>query len=148
VRDSDPPRCASHRQAGGVTAGSHLLPAAAAPVGAHGFYGGVLRDDEIGGLVEQGRGGGFFRLDDEIALCRAALRRIMQLLDDGAGPNGTPLTTEQITRLMRLVVQAAQAVARLVKVQHDMGGVGPDSVLGEAIDRVLDNLSEEWGVDL
>jgi hypothetical protein len=50
-------------------------------------------------------------------------------------------------RLAALAFQGARTVARLLRDNHAMGNQ-PSSELMAALDMALDELSEEWGVEL
>jgi hypothetical protein len=147
VRGSDPPLCSTH-------AGRHLYPGPGKKLGApagnqnaltHGFYSDVVRD--YAGEPVPSTGG--VSLDDEIAIARVALRRILAMLLSGTtlGPVPRRLDTLDLARLGALAFQGTRTIARLLEVQASLGAEG-GSDFAIAINNALDALSQEWGVDL
>jgi len=138
IHGSAPPRCSPHSgHAGAPPANSNRL--------VHGYYTGVLRPDEVSGLSGTVAA---TNLDAEILITRAAIRRLFQMLRDGAtpGPDPRPLRAEDYARFIGLVFQGAGAVSRLLRARAALSGdSGP---LEQLMDEVLDQISAEWGVQL
>ena len=134
VRDTEPPRCSAHA---GRTTG------AGAPDGnqnarTHGFYARTLTPAELADLVAATD---LTTLEDEIAVTRVALRRLLHLLhDEGASP-------EDILKVAPLVFKGTGRIARLLRDQRIISGAIVDDSLG-AIAGALDLVSDELGVDL
>jgi hypothetical protein len=148
MRNSDPPLCSYH-------AGRTLQPGPGKTIGppegnanalTHGFYSRILRDPYTGEPLDDPD---VVSLDDEIAITRVALRRILAMLLSGTTPGERPRPLDALdyARLGGLAFQGARTVARLLKTKEEIGA-GDGGILAEAIDRVLDDLSEEWGVEL
>jgi hypothetical protein len=142
VHDSDPPLCAPHA---GLTVG------AGAPPGnqnrrTHGFYSRTFERAEIDDLVVFAS---CETLDDEIACARVALRRVFRLLLAGTtpGPEPTPLAAPDYLRLVALAFQGTRTVARLLRDRHELGDDDEDGI-STFMAQALDELSEEWGIDL
>jgi hypothetical protein len=144
MRDSDPPICSVH-------AGRPLDAATGTPPGAqpgndnallHGFYSRFLRDAD-GNLVEDTGG---LTLIGEIAITRVALHRALTMLVTGTtlGTRPRRLSATDLARLIGLAFAGARTVGRLVEVSHNIGGDG-QSAFQQAIDQMLDELSEQWG---
>jgi hypothetical protein len=148
MRDSDPPLCSIH-------AGRTHKPGPGAALGApqgnanaltHGFYSRILRSDGTGEPREDAE---CYSLDDEIAITRVALRRILAMLLSGtsAGDSPRPLDALDYARLGGLAFQGARTVARLLQVRDGLDAAG-GGALAEIINQALDELSAEWGVEL
>jgi hypothetical protein len=166
IRDLDPPRCAAHTYG---KDSPHPGPRIGAPPGnrnhlVHGFYATIFTRQELADLVASA---GDTSLDAEIAIARVALRRILHMLvtghtpapqvEDGAAlvapdagdsaPAGRPLTAVDYARFIALAFQGVSVVARLLRARHDLGGAESDPILA-AFGQVLDELGEEWQIDL
>ena len=151
IRGSDPPRCSAHA---GRNAG------AGAPPGnqnrrTHGFYASALLPEELADLVACS---GDMTLDDEIAIARVTLRRILALLsadrvhrgpEYSRAPEGTTveMTPVDYARLAALLLAGARTVARLLRDKRALSGEAADGVAG-AIAQALDELSTELGIKL
>jgi hypothetical protein len=111
----------------------------------HGFYRRTLQPEEADDLDE---GAAATDLGAEMLIARLALRRTMVMLGSGAtlGDEPRPLKLEEYLRLIALAFQGVRTVARLAAVKHalDPG----DTALVQAMNEVLDQLSEEWGIEL
>ena len=145
IRGSDPPRCSAHA---GRNAG------AGAPPGnqnrrTHGFYASALLPEELADLVACS---GDMTLDDEIAIARVTLRRILALLSADRvhrTPEGTTveMTPVDYARLAALLLAGARTVARLLRDKRALSGEAADGISG-AISQAIDELSTEWGIPL
>ena len=151
IRGSDPPRCSAHA---GRNAG------AGAPPGnqnrrTHGFYASALLPEELADLVACS---GDMTLDDEIAIARVTLRRILAFLsadrvhrgpEYSRAPEGTTveMTPLDYARLAALSLAGARTVARLLRDKRALSGEAADGISG-AISQAIDELSTEWGIPL
>jgi len=160
VRGSDPPACPGHfhphapdesaekvrpsTQTVPDQACSHppdlkqVAPEIAEP--AESFYTPVLSRQELADLVTYAAE---MTLADEIACARAAVRRTLEFLS--RGPDA--VSESNYLRAVGLVHQGTRAIAQLLRDQQALGGSVSDQ-LQAIIDAALDDLSEEWGVDL
>jgi hypothetical protein len=91
-------------------------------------------------------------LDDEIAIARVTLRRILALLSADRvhrTPEGTTveMTPVDYARLAALSLAGARTVARLLRDKRALSGEAADGVAG-AIAQALDELSTELGIKL
>jgi hypothetical protein len=147
MRDSDPPLCSIHAR-------RIFEPGPGKKVGApdgnanslfHGFYSGFLRD-ESGRPVQ---GVDATSLEGEIAITRVALHRILTMLAMGAttGEHRRPLSTADMARLVGLAFQGTRTIGRLLEIKAAIGAAESDP-FSEMINRALDALSDQWGVDL
>jgi hypothetical protein len=111
----------------------------------HGFYGTVLTRQELADLDTYSAD---TPLDAEIACARVALRRIADFFCsiDPTQHDERCLTAADYARLAGLVFQGVRTVARLVSIRSKLDP-GPD-VLEAAMHAALDELSEEWGIEL
>jgi hypothetical protein len=134
VRGTDPPTCAAHsgRTHGGAPEGNQNART-------HGFYSNVLQEHELADLVAYSED---LDLDDEIALARIILRRLVALLTP---THHTDLP--DIARIAGLALQATRTIARLLRDKRALSGEAADGIAG-AIAQALDELSTEWGVEL
>jgi hypothetical protein len=82
-------------------------------------------------------------LGDEIACARAALRRTLEFLSQG--PDA--VSESHYLRAVGLVLQGTRTIAQLLRDQQAMGGSVSDQ-LRAIFDAALDELSEEWGIEL
>jgi hypothetical protein len=97
-------------------------------------------------------------LDDEIAIARVTLRRILALLSADrvhrgpqypGAPDGTTveMTPLDYARLAALSLAGARTVARLLRDKRALSGEAADGIAG-AISQAIDELSTEWGIPL
>ena len=171
VRGSDPPACPSHFHAHAldesperVRSGTRAVPEKARPSTqtapeqacsrpqnseqvapdiaepVESFYTPVLSRQELADLVTYAAE---MTLADEIACARAAVRRTLEFLS--RGPEA--VSENSYLRAVGLVHQGTRAIAQLLRDQQALGGSVSDQ-LQAIIDAALDDLSEEWGVDL
>ena len=137
MRDSDPPLCASHnlRLAGAPFSNRNALT--------HGFYARTLHPDDLASLDEQATD---HSLEGEILIIRIALRRLQHMIVTGAtpGPNSRRLEAGDYARFIGLTFQGANTLSRLLRVRFEL----PDNPWDRMMDMVLDDLSEEWGIEL
>jgi hypothetical protein len=171
VRGSDPPACPSHFHAHvpddapeRVHSGTQATPenarpstqtvpdracprppdlkqVAADPAGSvESFYTPVLSRQELADLVTYTAE---MTLADEIACARAAVRRTLEFLS--RGPEA--VSESHYLRAVGLVHQGTRAIAQLLRDQQALGGSVSEQ-LQAIIDAALDDLSEEWGVEL
>ena len=148
MRGADPPLCATH-------AGRTLHPGPGKRLGppggnanalTHGFYSDIVRDLDTG---EPLPAAGAISLDDEIAIVRVALRRLLAMLLSGTTPGPVPrrLDALDLARLGGLAFQGARTVARLLQARAELGAAGGGE-LAAFIDATLDDLSKDWGITL
>jgi len=137
VRGSDPPRCSSH--------GGGRAPVGAPPgnqnARTHGFYaqGPAAADDGENGW----RGAeGPCRIDAVIADLYAKQQRLSRYIDH----NADDLTPEQLARFLQIYAQSCSRLGRLLRDREALGGFS--EWMDKAFNQALDELSEEWGVDL
>lgn len=133
ITGSDPPACSAHSRAN---------RGAGAPAGNqnridHGFYGRVYSLEEIADLVAHAVDES---LDDEIAAVRVAIRRVFEQLEHD-------LVAEEYAKLAALIFTGANTVARLLRARRALTGEAADGISG-AIAQALDELANEWGVEL
>lgn len=122
VRGTDPPVCAAH---GGARA------RIGAPEGnrnarKHGAYAGEVPADDLGKRITD---------------LATRIERVGRYIDEGED-----LELDEFMRLHALHASMTSRLGRLKKQLRDMGG--GDDRLAQAVDRALDKLSEEWGVEL
>lgn len=134
IRDSHPPLCSSHSQKN---------KGAGAPPGngnakKHGFYAREYTTQELADLLEHAANN---NLDDEIALTRVVLRRLLNYL------NNDSLSPVEISAIAPLAFTGSRTVARLLRDARALSGEAADGIAG-AIATALDELSTEWGVEL
>lgn len=134
VRGSEPPRCGSHGGGLGVP-GARAGNQNALK---HGFYSRVLQPGELADLVAFADD---LTLDDEIAMSRVALRRILPRLDAGE------LEVGDLTDLAGLVFAGSRTIARLLRDQRALSGESADGLAG-ALGVALDEIGTQWGLDL
>ena len=121
---------------------SHQAPEASAQLGnqaaqKHGLYGRYFREEDLSALAAVATETG---LDDEIALARVAIRRLAERID-------MVEETGDAVALSAALFNGAGRVAGLLKAQRALSGRAADGVAG-AIAQALDELSNEWGVQL
>lgn len=80
-------------------------------------------------------------LDDEIALVRVTLRRLMNSLE------GVDLEAEALSKLAPLAFYGARTVARLLRDQRALSGQAADGLLG-ALGQALDEVGSQMGLPL
>jgi hypothetical protein len=136
VRGTDPPLYSTHS---GRTVG------AGAPHGnqnavKHRFYSRTFTNQELADLVANLDN--VTDIDDEIAIVRVILARVLPLLDDP-----TRLPTVEVVALVPLVLNSTGRIARLLRDRRALSGEAGDSLL-EALGVALDELATEWGTDL
>ncbi len=124
VRESDPPLCSAHAGrnvgAGGKAGNSNALK--------HGFYSSAMTSEELRVLEESELK---MSLDDELALMRLSLRRLLKYARD------EDLTAENYFTVMKLLFTGARAV---VYCEKNRGGHDPidwDATL-DRVGEVLD----------
>lgn len=132
VHGSNPPACVAH---GGRARGSP--PGDNANARKHGFYSPVLEPEELADLVAFADD---LSLDDEIALARVILRRLVAL-------SQVNRDIDTIVKLASLALQATRTIARLLRDKRVICGEAADGIAG-AIGQALDELSSEWSIDL
>jgi len=81
-------------------------------------------------------------LDDEIALSRFVLRRVLSLLDT----EYTSSTLDYV-RVLREALNAVRTIARLLRDNRALSGKAADGISG-AIAQALDELGTQWGYPL
>jgi hypothetical protein len=118
VHGTDPPLCSAHAGRN-VGAGARLDNENRRT---HGFYAKAVTREELADLVAHEDS---LSLTPEIACAPVAFRRLLH----------------------HLTTSGARTVARLLHVQNELGG-GPSDELPAAISKALDELGEEWDVDL
>ena len=131
LRDSNPPLCSAHagRNAGaGPPAGNQNRRTA-------GFYSRHLQDLELADLVALA---GNPTLDDEIALARVVVRRVMAAL--GGTGDDHALDPEMAAHIFAGV----RTVARLLQARRLISGGAADS-FADAMTVILTELGEELG---
>ena len=138
VRDSDPPLCAAHipeKTVGAPPGNRNAL--------VHGSYASTLHPDDPAILDEEATGSS---LDGEILIIRAALRRLQQMILSGTtpGPNPRRLEAAGYVRFIGLTFRGANTLSRLLRACYDQ----PDNPGERIMDEALDELSEEWGIEL
>ena len=138
IRGSDPPLCSAH------TPGKVGAPPGNRNNFIHGFYASTLHPDDLAGLDE---GAIDTSLDQEIFLVRLALRRIQLMIVTGVTPGPRPqrLDFHDLAHCIRLTFQGTNTLSRLLRVRHDLPG---NDRFMEVMNQALDNLSEEWGIEL
>ena len=139
IRDSEPPLCAPH------TKGLLGAPFGNRNALTHGFYATTLTPEDLKELDED-----VFEdiLDDEVLILRVALRRLQRMILSGLTPgaNPQPLDVQDYARFIGLTFQGINTLTRLLRVRKDLFPDG--DILQEIFDAALDELSEEWGVEL
>jgi hypothetical protein len=132
ILDSRPPLCSAH---------SGRNKGAGAPLGSqnarkHGFYGRQLTGRELSDLVQFA---GDMSLDDEIALNRVLLQRLLAALETA--------DAETLITIAPLILSGTRAVGRLLRDQRALSGEAADGIAG-ALAQALDELGTEWGIEL
>jgi uncharacterized protein YjcR len=126
VRGTDPPACSAHA---GRSFGAGA-PRRNQNARTHGFYAqepdAVTIEQAIAGLVDK-----MTRIDGLIEAATA----------NGSQPH------DRVIRLFEIYTKASSRLSRLLRDKRDLSGEADDSI-NEAIAAALDELSEEWGIDL
>ena len=137
IRDSDPPLCAAH------TPGRIGAPLGNRNAMTHGFYTSILHPDDLATLDEQATAGS---LDGEILIIRIALRRLQHMILTGAtpGPHSRRLDAVDYARFIGLTFQGTNTLSRLLRIRNELGA----DPWSRIMDAALDELSEEWGIEL
>jgi hypothetical protein len=109
----------------------------------HGFYASTLHPDDLAILDEEATASS---LDGEILIIRVALRRLQHMILSGTtpGPNPRRLEASDYGRFIGLTFQGANTLARLLRARYEIG----DNPWDRIMDAALDELSEEWGIEL
>ena len=138
IRDSDPPLCSAH------TLGKWGAPLDNHNSLTHGFYASALHPDDLADCDEDAMDP---TLVDEILIIRVALRRLQRMILTGTTPGPRPrrLDVHDYARFIGLTFQGTNALARLLRVRHDLPG---NDRWERIVDATLDALSEEWGIEL
>ena len=134
VHDTDPPLCSAHagRNVGaGALAGNQNARK-------HGFYARTFTAAELADLVAAGN---LKTLEDEVAIARVVLRRLLEYLQ------GEDLPPDEIKTIAPLVLRATGRIARLLKDQKLVSGETGDAVMAWLADAVT-LAANEIGVDL
>ena len=141
IRDSDPPLCAPH------TPGLTGAPPGNSNALTHGFYARSQRPEDLEGFEP---GSATVSLQDEILIVRVAMRRLQEILVTGGIPGNEPrpLSAADYARFLGLVFQGASTLTRLLRVHNDLPGQSLNDALQAIFDAALDDLSEEWGMEL
>lgn len=126
VRESDPPRCVSHRQDDG--------PKVGAPEGnqnrlVHGWY--AQGQQQVDPIVD---------IDAAVENLGVQLARSTMILGGTEDP-------DVFYRAFALHVQALSRQGRLLRDQRALSGEAADSLLG-ALGQAIDELGTEWGTTL
>jgi hypothetical protein len=127
IKDSDPPLCAVHAQrnvgAGAKPGNKNALK--------HGFYSSAMTAEERELLEESAQG---MTLEDELALMRLSLRRLLKYARD------EELPAEAYLQVMKLLFTGARAIVYCERNIGERGSIDWDAA--------LDALAEEWGWEL
>ena len=145
IRGSDPPLCSPHSHRTGAPKGNQNNLA-------HGFYASTVSRRELHDLAADAAD---TTLNAEIAITRVALRRIFGILLSGHTPGSTcptcgeprPLDADHYARYSALAFQGAGTISRLLRTRGALGG-DTDDAFDRIIGQALDELGEEWGVEL
>jgi len=134
VHGTDPPLCSAHA---GRNAG------AGAPHGnqnarKHGYYGQVLTHAEMADMVAAAD---LTTLEDEVAITRVALRRLLLLLHDADTP------PQEIKEIAPLVFDGTGRIARLLQTERLISGEAVDTVFN-VLGGALDILTDKFEADL
>jgi len=99
----------------------------------HGFYRSVLTADEVADLVTHAEND---TIDDEIALTRVLLRRLMKRLQEPDVDLG------ELRAVSPLIFTGARTVASLMRQKKPSGGIQ------DTINDILDELSSQYPIQL
>lgn len=128
IRDTDPPTCSAHQGRSGAPAGNQNARS-------HGFYSRVIEEHELADLIALGDN---ISLDDEIALCRVAIRRLAASLQAETQDDDAPTNLEKIASLM---FAGSRTVARLLRDKRVISGEAA-ATLAAAFSTALDEINE------
>ena len=126
MHDLEPPLCAAHRGMLGARAGNQNATK-------HGFYRKTLTLEEFADLLTHAEN---TTLNDELAITRVMLRRLMFYLSDD-----NDLTPAEYAAIAPLVFTGSRTVAYILR---EIGQVGTSNIFGE----VLDHMAAELGIDV
>jgi len=132
-RNSDPPLCYAH----------YILASRVEPdrdggsQPADSIYGRVFSEEEVAHLFSLAVSD---NLNGEVAAVRMAVRRVVLKLQQELEP-------ADVARLTGLVFRGADTIARLLKTRHSLSEPEANEIVA-AFGEALDNLADEWGVDL
>jgi hypothetical protein len=129
MHDSEPPICSVHTGRTGQTGNNNAAT--------RGFYGRAYTQQEIADLVAHAIDE---TLDDEIAVSRVALRRVLQQLHSDLPP-------DDYAKLSALAFAGARTVGRLLRDKRALSGEAIDG-LTATLSTALDELSTELGIDV
>ena len=145
IRGSDPPLCSPHSRKAGAPEGNrnHLV---------HGYYAATVSRQELDDLAGDAAD---VTLNAEIAITRIALRRILGILITGHTPGSVcptcgkpqPLDAYLYARFAALAFQGTGTISRLLRAQRALGG-DPGDGIPDWMNQALDELSEEWRIQL
>ena len=105
--------------------------------GARGLYSRFLTAEDVAALPA---GGTVQSLEDEIAFTRVVVRRLADLIEETNG-------VAEATRLADALFRGTGRVADLLRAQQTLSRQAAEGLL-QAIEQALDELGEEWGVEL
>lgn len=133
VRGTEPPLCSAHsgrtaKGSGGQKGNQNRRT--------HGFYGRYYTKEEVEALNEYRSDG---TLEDEIALMRVAMRRViahMNKIDDDI----------MMIMMTKLLMTGGRTLAKMLRDKQVLDG-GDGSVLRE-LAEALDELGTEWGIEI
>ncbi len=125
IRGSHPPRCSSHAGLTGGQAGNQNRRT-------HGFYARQLTPQETADLVTRAQN---ITIDDEIAIMRVLLRRLVEFLKDHK-----KMKTTTYLEIVDRAIKCSRTVAYLLR-HSNAGGT-------ELWDKILDSVGDELGLDL
>ncbi len=148
IRNSSPALCASHSH---VTGGG--APVANQNATRHGFYSAVLTEQEAADLLAHAQND---TIEDELALTRVMLRRLLEYLQKEIPEVDETAVTELISpRAMRYFEESArlEAIAPLVyrgtrTVAYLLRQTKPGGGFKEMMDNILDELADELQTQL
>ena len=143
IRDSNPPLCAPHTYG---KAGPETDRRFGAPWGndnalTHGFYASALHPDDLDETAYDES------LENEMLILRVALRRLLRMIITGLSPepNPQPLDVQDYARFFGLTFRGVNTLTRLFRTRQDLPG---NDRWEEIMNLALDQLSEEWGIEL
>jgi hypothetical protein len=128
IRNSEPPACASHAGRTGAPQGNQSARR-------HGFYSPVIEEDELADLVALGDN---ITLEDEIALCRVAIRRLAASLQAEG-----KVKQADLERIASLMFAGARTVARLLRDKRIISNEAA-TALSSAMNAALDWMNEQY----
>ncbi len=125
-RGSEPALCAAHTDQAhgeGVT-----------------FYSPIMKREELAALADLAEV--TVTLEGEIACARILIRRLIAYMNERE-PEGM-----EMLRFAKTVFKGTAAVARMLEKEHTLRTLAQQAGLTPAIYQALDELAEEWGIDL